>query len=161
MTQGETDTTSDAGPVGIGGWLVLPVIGVVLTLVRGLLSLLDLQGLEGMASRLTQAQLTFVIAEIIGNALVLFLLPLVLLVLLARKKRSFPRLYIVWAVAAFVFLVGDLVIANIVFREVFASGAAELLDADTVRALVSSAVLVLVWVPYMLNSRRVKNTFVN
>jgi hypothetical protein len=159
MTQ--TPATPDAGPAGIGGWLILPIIGLVVTLFRGLLTLLDVAGLGGMSDRLTQAQMIFVIGEIIGNFLVQFLLPLVLLVLVAQKKRSFPRLYIIWAVLAAVFLVGDLLLANILFREVFASGAAELLDRDTLRALFSTGILVVVWVPYMLNSRRVKNTFVN
>ena len=161
MTQTDAPAAPEAGPTGIGGWLVLPIVGLVLTLFRGLLSILDFGDLEGIADRLTQAQVTFVIAEIVGHFLIQFLLPLALLVLLSQKKRSFPRVYVVWALLAAAFLVGDLIVADMLFGEVFASGAAEMFDEETIRALASTAILVVVWVPYMLVSRRVKNTFVN
>ena len=52
-------------------------------------------------------------------------------------------------------------VAYAVFREIFEANSIPLFDEQTMRSLVSSAVGICIWVPYMLSSVRVKNTFVN
>ena len=148
------------GPEGIGGWLILPVIGLCLTPLRALLQLGEFSSLKDAFAFLTGGQKAFLVAEMVLNFGIILVLPIVLLVLLFNKKATFPRVYVIWAVLCLVFLVGDLIMAKVMFSEIFAAGSVELLDADTLKDILRTIVLVAVWVPYMLNSRRVRNTFV-
>jgi hypothetical protein len=86
-------------------------------------------------------------------------LPVVLLVLLFNRKRTFPRLYAFWGISMFVFIVADLMAVKALFGDLFAASGVELFDETTIQALFGGLVLAAVWVPYMLNSRRVRNTF--
>ena len=147
------------GPEGIGGWLILPVIGLVLTPLRGLLQLGDYSGLGEMFPLLSGGQKTFLVAEIGLNLVLVIIAPVVLLILLFNRKLTFPRLYAIWGIVSLVFLIGDLIVAKAVFPEAFGEGGVELLDDDTVREIIRAFVLVLIWVPYMLLSRRARNTF--
>jgi len=147
------------GPEGIGGWLILPIIGLAVTPLRGLLQLGDYSGLSETFPLLSGAQKTFVVAEIGLNLILLVVMPVVLLILLFNRKRRFPGLYVVWGIVSLVFLIGDVIVAKAVFPEVFAEGGVEVFDDTTVKEIVRGAVLVVIWVPYMLLSRRARNTF--
>ena len=153
-------STARDGPEGIGGWLILPVIGLVLTPLRGLYQLSQLTGLKDSLSFLSSGQTTFLVIETLFSLAIAVVLPIALLVLLFNKKSAFPRLYIIWAVLCLAFLVIDLIVVQALFKDVFAAGGVELIDADTMRDILRTVVLVAVWVPYMINSRRVRNTFV-
>jgi hypothetical protein len=148
------------GPEGIGGWLVLPIIGMFLTPVQALLQLGQYSGLGDNFQFLTFGQKAFVSLEIIGNVAIALIFPIVLLILLFNKRRAFPRLYVVWAVANLVFILGDLLAAKILFGELFEASGTQLIDGETMQAIFRAIVLMAIWVPYMLNSRRVRNTFV-
>lgn len=161
LTEGERQPLFASGPSGVGGWLLLPVAGLLLMLMRGLLAVLDFGDLGGVGRHLGDQQRVFLIGEIVGNLVVLFLLPLLLLVFLSQKKRAFPRLYVFWAVLVPLFLVADVLIGNALFLDPSAAGAPGLLAPVALGSLAGAVVLVLVWVPYMLVSRRVRNTFVN
>src|SRR5262245_60383822 len=116
------------GPEGIGGWLILPILGLVVTPLRGLLQLGDYAGLEGTFPLLSDGQETFVVAEIGLNIVLLVIVPVMLLILLFNRKPSFPSLYATWGIVSLVFLIGDLVVAKAVFPEAFGEGGVELLD---------------------------------
>lgn len=149
------------GPKGIGGWLILPLIGLVITPLRGLVTLPATYGGLGEAMPyLSSGQAAFVYAEAAFNAVVLIVLPLVLLVLLFQKKRAFARWFVIWAIVGIVGLVIDLIIAKYMFPDAFPTLEA-VFDAATLQELLRSIVMLCVWVPYMLISKRVKNTFVN
>ena len=79
---------------------------------------------------------------------------LALIVLFFLRSRRFPALFIGTAVANLLYVLGDAWLGSIVLPD------EPMFDADTAREVGSSAVGVLVWVPYMLASKRVKNTFV-
>lgn len=147
------------GPEGIGGWLILPMLGLILTPLTGLVGLKDYIGLSETFHLLTVPQQIFLVVEIIGNLVIAVILPIILLVLLFSKKLGFPRLYIAWAIANLVFVLADLIAAKILFGDVFEAQGVSLIDQETARSIGRSIVLVVIWIPYMLNSQRVQNTF--
>ncbi len=154
-------TASSDGPVGIGGWLILPILGLVVTPLRGVFHLASYGELLESMNQLTSGQIAFIVVEFIGNVVVLLVLPIVLLVLLFRKSASFPRWFVVWAAVGLAFIILDIAAAQVFFGDVLAATGQALLDADTMRELVRSIVLAVIWIPYVRISRRVANTFVN
>jgi hypothetical protein len=147
------------GPEGIGGWLILPVIGLFVTPLRGLIQLKDYAGISESFPLLTSVQQTFIVIEILLSVVLAIILPVVLLVLLFNRKRTFPGFYALWGISMFVFIVADLMAVKALFGDLFAASGVELVDDTTIQALIGGLVLAAVWVPYMLNSRRVRNTF--
>src|SRR5205085_2137526 len=93
----------------------------------------------------------FIIAEIVGN-LLLGMIWLWAIVLLFMKKRSYPRMFIIASLGSLFFLGADLLVAALQFQLP--------LDASDIKGLVRSFVGSAIWCPYMLVSKRVKNTFV-
>ena len=159
MSGGDASKGPNDGPVGIGGWLVLPLLGLVVTVLGSYRMLGQYAGLSEMLARLSPSQSAFVIFEVVGNA-VLLVFPILLLALAFQTKRSFPGLYVVWAVAGMAFLVVDLILAMALFPAGYPT-VESLFDEATVRELLRSLLLLVVWAPYMMKSRRVANTFVN
>ena len=161
MTTTDQATALPAGPRGIGGWMILPILGLAATVVTQLINLSTLGDSLGIAGQLDGPRQALIIAEIVGNALIFLILPIVLLVLVTQKKRNFPRLYVVYSVVGAVFFVLDLILGYALFAEVYNSGSAEFFDSNTLRGIGGALAGLLIWTPYMLNSVRVKNTFVN
>jgi hypothetical protein len=87
--------------------------------------------------------------------------PLVLLVKFFQKKMEFPRLYVLFLFVGAAYFFADLYLTWFLFSKIFAAAGIEFFDRDTIRGIVSALVGLVVWVPYMWNSVRVKNTFVN
>ena len=148
------------GPEGIGGWLILPMIGIILTPVQGLMQTGKYySGLAENYHLLTSAQRAFLGLEIVGQIAIAFVFPVVLLILLFNKRRAFPRIYVIWATANLVFILGDLLATKILFGDLFEASGTPLIDGETFQALARAMVLLAIWVPYMRLSRRVRNTF--
>lgn len=150
-------------PCGIRGWLILPVIGLIITPIRLVALLLTTYVpifTEGTWEMLTAVESDFyhslwaplLIFEIIGN-IVFIIASIVLLVLLFRKHYSFPKWMIIYYAAnlAFVgidFFAGDLIPAVAADQ-----------DPESLKELIRSVVGAAIWVPYFAKSRRVQNTF--
>ncbi len=159
---GDTPAKPD-GPIGIGGWLILPVIGLFVFPVRVLVSLatdyvpIFQDGIWGnLTTRGSEVYHALWAPVIIGEIFcnVGFLLfDLVLLYLLFTKSHRFPKAFIVFTVANLAFIVGDAAIAWQI--PAVAARGLEGFGSEAARALV----VVAVWVPYMLVSKRVRNTF--
>ena len=147
-------------PSGIGGWLILPVIGMFLTPLRALTLVSDYEGFVEAMPFLSPTQNAFVVIEILVNVGFMVVAPILLLVLLFKHRALFPRLFIVWGLANLAFLVLDLIAAPLLFGEALAQTGTPLFDAETAKEFGRSVVTNLIWVPYMALSRRVKNTFV-
>ena len=152
------------GPSGIGGWLVLPLLGLMLTPVQvGIQTVRDFPPVLGTQvwGQLTTpggesyhplwAQL--IIFELVTNVVVIGF-SLVLLVLFFRKSRRVPSLMIGWMLLNFAIQVIDLVLVGAIPAAASAAGAQDRTDLS--RAVVGAAV----WIPYFLRSKRVRNTFV-
>ena len=146
------------GPEGIGGWLVLPIVGLLLMPVHGVIQLGQYMELVANVQFLTGPQGTLVVLQIAANLAFAFVLPAYLLYLLFNKKREFPRTYAVWAGINLAFLIADLIAAKILFGQAMAH--AEVSGDGTMQAGLRVIVMMAIWVPYILNSRRVRNTFV-
>lgn len=148
---------------GIGGWLVLLGFGLLVTPVRVLVFLISTypqiwstgawEVLTSPGSQYyNQLLAPYLISEIAINC-GLLVAYVYLLYLFFARKRLFPKLYIGLALFSLVFIVADALASKIVFPDM------PTFDAETSREVIRSLLVVLVWVPYMLVSKRVKATF--
>jgi hypothetical protein len=152
------------GPKGIGGWLLLPTLGLLLFPVRCLIRL----GTEywpifekGLWAALTTPGsrayhplwAPLLVYEIFFN-LAFLVFDLVLLYLLFTKSYRFPKMFIGFAVLNLLFVVSDAVLGYRI-PAVVAQGMDQMMTE-----IGRSLVMVAVWVPYFLVSKRVTNTFV-
>lgn len=153
------------GPSGLSGWLILVAIGLIGTPIR--LAFFTLKTYPPIFRDGTWATLTtpgpapyhpmwgpLLIVEIVIN-LTFIIMSLYLLYLFFRKSWRFPRLYITFLVANLCFLLADALAIKLVLPE------QPIMDPDTAREFFRSVVAVSIWVPYLLVSKRVKNTFVS
>ncbi len=93
------------------------------------------------------------IFEIAGN-LGFMAAYVVLAILFFRKSRLFPKTYIAIALTNLCFIVLDAWLSSFVLLN------EPMFDPDTTTEVVRSLVSVAIWVPYMMVSKRVRNTFV-
>lgn len=155
--------TPNNGPSGLGGWLILVMIGMILTPIRlgtfiattlvplyrnGTWEILTSPGSESYHPLWAP----LLIFEFVVN-LVFILACMALLGLFFTKSRRFPRMFIIFIAANLIFLVVDYVLGGQI-PAVAAEGPVG--AVEIVRTLIAA----LIWVPYMLVSKRVKNTFV-
>lgn len=149
-----------AEPSGIGGWLILPMLGLIATPVRIAIDFFQTFGpvftADGWAYVSAPDRhdwfMPFIVAECAINV-VLFIFTLALLYLFFKKSHRVPELFITWLVVLFLVQIADL------------AGVAGLLgsspDATDIRELGRSLVSAIIWIPYFMVSKRVKNTFVH
>lgn len=159
-----TPASRNAGPKGLRGWLILVAIGLIATPIKLTLLLLNTflpLFTDGTVQALTTSgsehyhPLWIVIVgyEAVGNS-VFILVFIGLAVLFFSRSRRFPRLYIVALLANLAFLLGDELIGSQIPVLVSSD------NTESIREIAKSLVACCVWVPYMLVSKRVKNTFV-
>jgi hypothetical protein len=157
-------------PVGIGGWLILPLLHLIASPARIVYELV--QGWnEGLAE--AGADVEVGVEDVIAGleylntgeriaagfalcAAVIVLYAAFCLIQFLRKKRQVPNLMI-----AFYLLLGALVVGNYVLLANFPAlwtAPEDLSDART--GLIRTAIAMAIWIPYFIVSERVKNTFV-
>jgi transglutaminase-like putative cysteine protease len=154
--------TPDQGPSGLGGWLIFVGLGVCFTPLT-IVSVL-VQGAPSYTASVW-AQLTTpgtakyhalwapsLLLELVGN-LALLVFACLQVWLFFRRKRWFPGLFVMLAVARVIFEWTDALLAN---------------GIPTIRARgvhwaqhETTLLVFALWVGYMFRSRRVQNTFVN
>jgi Protein of unknown function (DUF2569) len=150
------------GPRGIGGWLVLPLIALVITPFRvAVTSVRDFSEVlkpEVWAALTTPGGPSYhplwmpiIVFELLMN-LALIGGTIWLLVLFLKKSRRVPTLMVIWIAAS----IGIQVIDLLLMQLIPALAAQAEPPADLVRGVISAAI----WIPYFLSSKRVKNTFV-
>lgn len=152
-----------SGPEGLGGWLILVAIGLIVTPIRiGFLLVQTYIPLfaEGHWAELTDSSSTvyhplwgpLIVFEIVGN-LAMMICAGIALVLFFRRSPLFPKLMIGFYLAGLAFLLLDFFAGNLI------PAVAAQADPDAFRELSRSVIACAIWVPYMLRSRRVRNTF--
>lgn len=150
---------------GISGWLILVAIGIVIIpsgsvyqIAANFPALID----SGIWKELTSPGSSFynplfaaflLAASIVS--ILLILAQLYLAFLFFFKKSLLPKWYIVVAIVTFILLLLAIWIPSLIFADKTAIGSALIIATG------ASFLLNLIWIPYMLKSKRVKLTFVN
>lgn len=160
----EPKAISTDGPVGLAGWLVIVCIGLIATPLR--LSYFLLQTYPPIFRDGTWDALTtpgtesyhpfwapLLLGEITVN-LAMIAMSIYLLYLFFRHSARFPKLYILLLGGSLFFILIDAFAAQVVLPN------QPLMDAETGGEFGRSAIVAAIWIPYMLKSRRVRNTFV-
>lgn len=166
MTETQGIAPTEKNYEGLGGWLILIAIGLVIAPLR--MGFLVFRDLLPAFSEETWSVLTtpgtevyhklwapLLIFELLTN-IIFIVFAIVLLVFLVQKKRLFPKLIIAYLAANLLFLVVDYFGANLI---PFVANQTEALNesiGEIGRGVIASAI----WIPYFLKSRRVKATFV-
>lgn len=149
---------------GIGGWLILVAIGLILNPLRMLVSLS--RDLLPAFSHETWAILTtpgseayhplwapLLIFELAGNS-IFVIFSIVVAIMFFRKKKFFPKMIIIFLLSNLAFVAADYFAANAI------PFIANQSDPESVRELARTLIGCLIWVPYFIKSKRVTATFV-
>jgi len=162
LTFSQTPHERNAGPEGLGGWLIVIAIKLIMTLLSGCLMLMTLMAIfNGDAWSQISTPGTdayhplfgpLIIFELVGN-IVLAGGSLTLLVMFFRKAPSFPR----WMIALLVF--GPILTAADMYWASLIPNAQLQATNDQVTTLTRTLASACIWVPYLLMSKRVRNTF--
>jgi len=152
-----------AGPRGLGGWLALVGLGLIIGVGQSavamfatylpifksgqwlLLTQTSTPGYHPLWASLVAFELCTLLFSIVAS--------LALLVLFFSKSWRFPRLYSGFLLLNLILLIADFAVGSMI-PAVASAGVAE-----SVRELARGAFAVMIWVPYMRVSVRVRNTF--
>lgn len=149
---------------GLRGWLLLVAVGVILTPIRLIfVQLPEYNELfdDGTWDALTTVEseiyhplwAPLLTGEIIFNFFMLFA-SLYLVYLFFSKHYLFPKVYIAIVLITLVFIPIDAWLVTLILpNEPF-------FDPQTLQEFIRVSVSALIWIPYMLVSKRVKATFV-
>lgn len=153
ITSYSADQVDNApGPKGIGGWLIFPMLATIVAPWMVAYSLL----IDVTALNLPHTASPSLVAWTICEALCNFALLaawIVAVVLSFKHKKAYPKLFIALCAVAFLGRLAGVSIGAQVFNIQY--------TADHIQSAVQGPLLSLViWVPYMLLSKRVRNTFV-
>jgi hypothetical protein len=148
-------------PSGIGGWLILPMLGLFSSVVfEGLRLPAIFSAFSTLSSLPDATQASLLSGDLVLIIILAIIAPAILLLLMFSRSRRFPRFYVVWAIVGAIFAVLDLALGYSYTHDALEAEGTSFFNAETWRTLLSAAVGVCIWVPYMMNSVRVKNTFV-
>lgn len=148
----------------IGGWLMCVALGLLISPLIVSYTLIDTitaltrQGvwhaLVTKGAETYNPVLAYLcVFEVVWNILLLFG-TILTITLFLKKDRRFPAAYIVLLVLPIVVTMVELqILSN-------SSVGAQLLNKDTGTSLLRSIITAVIWVTYILNSKRVDNTFI-
>ena len=163
-----------ARPAGIGGLLLLPVIGLILTICWNAWNiyhdLLPFRQSEAWNALTTPGSDIYhwlwhplALFEVF-TAIVMVIAPIALLVLIFRKRRSargFTIAFYAFCCVAVAVDSGAALLFTVQWlRSIGLDETASAVSASALYSLYQVGVLAAVWIPYLLLSRRVKNTFI-
>lgn len=150
---------------GLHGWLNLVAIGLILSPIRigaAIMStyppIFSTNTWHILTTPGTVAYNSLWAPVIIGELLIncgVILIWLYLAYLFFTKNRNFPKWYIGMAIFTLVFIIADAFAVKMILPN------APMFSPDTIKHLQQSMIMVAIWVPYMLVSKRVKATFIN
>lgn len=149
---------------GLGGWLTLLGFGLLISPIRNIaISILSWSDVyeSGTWWTFTNSDSisyipywgSLIIFEL-AFGVILFLASIYLLFLFFGEKETFPKTYITVAVAAVLFPILDSILAWSVIST------NEIFDEQTKKETLTLLISAGIWIPYLLNSKRVRNTFI-
>ncbi|MEO1022302.1 MAG: DUF3857 domain-containing protein [Bacteroidota bacterium] len=158
--------TEQENPIeSIGGWLFLIALGLTVAPIRilfGLIQEANFYNANVINSLLSSSELSYnpelaflIMTELFFNICII-IFPVFLIILLAKRRSSFPKLYIFYIGGHFVFLLVDALLTTLLASDVFTSEELSGYYGDVFRSFLG----ICIWIPYMLISTRVKRTFV-
>jgi len=136
------------GPAGIGGWLILPVLGLVATLIRTPIGLAESSWDDLIDIFVGELPELDTLWSLLGDVLLIGGSAFALVLIFKRSPRV-PKIMTVLYVATIVLAVGDAI----------ADGAASPASVATDRDVIGAIIRAAIWIPYFHYSRRVANTF--
>jgi len=146
------------GPVGLGGWLILiaiQVIGAILGSGSNLTLYLQLiPEVSASPEGHTSGIFALLIFEFLAS-LAFFAVAILQIVCFFKKRRLFPKIYIGLSLAYIAWPLLDAGAYWLIAPD------EPFFDHDTLKSLVQASGSALIWITYMLQSKRVANTFVN
>lgn len=150
--------TVSSEPKGIGGWLVLVAIGLIVSPIRLAYSIIvdylpQINSSEWATLNFPAFKNLFYGELVINSLFVVF--AIVLLVLFFSEDRRFPKYMIAFYIANLTFVIADFAIAS--FHPLIRLAAN---PEGGIMEVVRSVAAAAIWIPYFLVSQRVKNTFV-
>lgn len=154
----------DEEPRGLGGWLIIPLIGLIIAPIRILLSLFQeylpiFQNgswdilIDPTSDYYHPLWGPLVVSEMVIN-IGFAIFCGYLIYLFFAKHRLFPKLYIIYLSTNLVFIISDTYLASLIPGVVDQRNSG--IDRELIRTITTAAI----WIPYFLTSKRVKNTFV-
>ena len=157
-------TTIQGEPKGLKGWLILPAIGLFVSVLRLAINLMkDFWPIfrEDYWPVLTTPGSAayhplwgpLLIFEIVGNS-IFILANIVLIFFYFAKHYRFPALFITMLALNALFVVGDFFLGKMIPAVAAAN------DPQSVREIARTLAAAAIWIPYFLRSKRVMNTFV-
>ena len=157
---------SDIGPAGIGGWLVLPALGLAISpivqgiqLFRDIVPALEPNVWRTLSDPTSGNYYPMWVPAIFFEAtsgILLFIFTLWLgYLFFFRKSARVPRLFIAWLACQLVVRIIDRILTNSI---PLAAGQA---GHDVVSGLGRSIMNAAIWIPYFVWSIRIKNTFID
>ena len=150
---------------GIKGWLILVGIGIIFSPIRLGFSLLqtytpmmkdgswEKATTVGSSNYVPHFQ-ALIITEISYN-LCIMIASIYLIYLFTKKSKDFPKLFIIIGLISILVIPIDAYLATLVFNEM------EVFDKETLKEFMKTVVGYFIWIPYMLVSERVKQTFIH
>lgn len=155
----DEDRPACTGPSGIGGWLILPLLGIMVTPIVWAVGLTDYTGIWDAMPFLTVPQKAFLILESVAGFALTVAAASLLLYLMYKKLEIFPGLYIIWLWA----LPGFVILDALLFFWIFDNFVSfeDVFDRETKRSITRGIGQAILWTAYMYKSVRVENTFVN
>ena len=155
--------TQDDPPQGIGGWLILVAAGIIVAPFKILIETVQIYlpiFTDGTWEVLTDpssiAYVPFfgsvVVLEILAN-LGFAVFGFLLTFLFFSKSGKFPKLFIVFMLSSLAFTLFDAWLSRLVFPE------EPMFDPETAGGFARQILVCLIWVPYMVVSKRVEATF--
>jgi hypothetical protein len=152
-------------PRGIGGWLVLPALGLIITpfrmgfqFYRDMLPALAPETWSALTDSSSAAYHSLwapvLIFEVVVN-IALFFYTLWVLWLFFKKSKRVPRLFIIWLASLAATQTIDLLLTNQI-----PAVASQPTDPESIKDVARSIIGAAIWIPYFMNSKRVYNTFV-
>lgn len=150
----------NSGPaVGLGGWLILPLLGLIFSPFTTAVVVLARANLLAKAESIAPDLTSVVIAVVAAYAVLGIVVPIALLIPFFGKKRFFPICYVILLTANALLVLIDIILAHSLLSPLYSG--VPIFDATTTRSIIFAAIGVVIWIPYILGSVRANNTFVN
>src|SRR5690625_4066052 len=161
-TLNANENNLDTGPRGLGGWLILMAIGLVITPIILFFTITEYNlpifnntelwdAFTDRNSEYYTPLFSFLVYfELIGNIIILFC-SFLFLYLFFTKKRLFPKIYFWFLIVNLVFIFIDEVLTNRMF----------VFEEFAFRETLRQTLTCVIWLRYLKVSKRVRNTFVN